>query len=360
MTITLAIFLFGFLIFIHELGHFIFAKMSGVKVLKFSLGFGPKIIGKKIGDTEYLLSAIPLGGYVKMLGQEDVGEVEEETDAAEPDRSFRNQSVTKKAAIVFAGPVFNILTAVVIFFFIYLIGTPTLLPVVGEIMPDTPAEKAMLAKGDRVMEINGSPIKYWSDMTEIIHNSPDKTLAIKIQRNSEIFEISIIPEGKAVKDIFGEDKKIGLIGVKPSDETVTVAENLPDALIKAFLKVWEIIVLTLMGVVKLIQRIIPADTIGGPILIFQLAEKQASAGMLSYFLFAAVISINLGILNLLPIPILDGGHLLFLGIEAIRKKPLSDKVMMIAQRIGLVLILSLMAFAMYNDIFRLFNGEPIP
>ncbi|GER93095.1 RIP metalloprotease RseP [hot springs metagenome] len=356
MSILSAILLFGFLIFIHELGHFIFAKINKVKVLKFSLGFGPKIIGKKIGDTEYLISAVPLGGYVKMLGEDP----EEEVENSEKEISYKNQPVLKRASIVFAGPVFNLLTAVVIFFFVFMIGVPTLLPIVGEIMPDTPASKAGLLKGDRILSIDGKPIRHWGEMTDIIYRSADKTLHMNIQRNSETIDISITPKSKKIKDIFGEEKEIGLIGVKPSGETITIKENAFNSIKSAFLRTWEISALTIVGIIKLIQRIIPADTIGGPILIFQLAEKQASAGALNFFTFAAVISINLGILNLLPIPILDGGHLLFLGIEAIRKKPLSEKATMIAHRIGLALVIALMVFAMYNDFFRLISGKPIP
>ncbi|MBI3592323.1 MAG: RIP metalloprotease RseP [Nitrospirae bacterium] len=356
MSIISAVFLFGFLIFIHELGHFLLAKINGVKVLKFSLGFGPRVIGKRIGETEYLISAVPLGGYVKMLGED----IEDEVEISEKERSYKNQPAYKRALIILSGPVFNLLTAVVIFFFIFLAGVPTLLPVVGEIMPDTPASKTMLQKGDRIIEINRTPVKQWTDMTDIIHSSPNKPLTLKIRRNSELLTLSITPESKKIKDIFGEEKEVGLIGVKPSGESFIIKESLPNSIKNAFLKTWDISVLTIVGIIKLIQRIIPADTIGGPILIFQLAEKQATAGALNYFLFAAVISINLGILNLLPIPVLDGGHLLFLGIEAIRKKPLSENTIMIAQRIGLALLITLMAFAMYNDIFRLIRGKPLP
>lgn len=356
MTILSAILLFGFLIFIHELGHFILAKINRVRVLKFSLGFGPKVIGRQIGETEYLLSAIPLGGYVKMLGEE----TEDEAEEPDPARSYKNQPVLKRISIVFAGPLFNLLAAVVIFFFIFLNGIPTLLPVIGEVLGDSPAARAVLVTGDRIIEINGTPIKYWSDMTEIIHESPEKQLTMTVQRNSARTTISVTPERKKTKDLFGEEKEIGLIGVKPSGDTVVVKENLPAAVRNAFSRTWEISVLTVVGIVKLIQRIIPADTIGGPILIFQLAEKQASAGVLNFFTFAAVISINLAILNLLPIPVLDGGHLLFLAIEKVRKKPLSERVIMVSQRIGMALLVLLMALALYNDIFRLVDGKPLP
>jgi regulator of sigma E protease len=356
MTVLSAVLLFGFLIFIHELGHFVLAKLSGVRVDKFSLGFGPRVVGRKIGETEYLISAIPLGGYVKMMGEE----ADDEVEPAQKERSFKEQPVLKRTSIVFAGPLFNLLTAVVIFFFVYLSGFPTLLPVIGEIMPDTPAARSVLRAGDRVTEIDHKPLRQWQEMTSIIYSSPGKELTFTIQRGTETLTTVITPEPKKMKDLFGEEQEVGLIGVKPSGDTFVVREDLPGAATSAVQKTWEIASLTVIGIVKLIQRIVPADTIGGPILIFQLAEKQASAGGLSFFTFAAVISVNLAILNLLPIPVLDGGHLLFLAVEAIRKKPLSERAVSIAQRVGIALILFLMAFAMYNDIFRLISGKPIP
>lgn len=342
------------------MGHFLFAKMSGIKVLKFSLGFGPRVIWKQLGETEYVISAVPLGGYVKMLGQEDIGDVEDDSDASEKERSFRYQPAYKRVLIILAGPLFNLLTALVIFFFVFLAGVPTLLPTLGEIMPDTPAAKAMLQKGDRIAAINGAPVKQWAEMTDMIHGSPGKPLVLTVQRNTSLLTISITPERKKMKDLFGEERELGLIGVKPSGDTFIIKESLTGASRSALLKTWEISSLTVVGIIKLIQRIIPVETIGGPILIFQLAEKQATAGFLSYFIFAAVISINLGILNLLPIPVLDGGHIFFLGLEAVRKKPLSEKTILIAQRIGLALLVMLMIFAMYNDIFRIISGKPLP
>ncbi len=356
MTFLSAVLLIGFLIFIHELGHFLFAKLSGVKVLKFSLGFGPKVIGKKIGETEYLLSAIPLGGYVKMYGEEP----DEELDEAEKKRSYKNQPILKRASIVFAGPLFNLLTAVVIFFFVFIFGVPVLMPIIGEVMEESPASRAMMQKGDRILEINNKPITKWTDMTEVIHGSPNKPISIKIQRDATIINISITPETKKIKDIFGEEKEIGLIGVKPSGEIFTVKEDVLTSAKNAVIRTLEITSLTITGIIKLIQRIIPADTIGGPIMIFSLAEKQAEAGALSFFTFAAIISINLAILNLLPIPVLDGGHLLFMAIEAVRRKPLSEKTILTAHKIGWVFLLTLMAFALYNDIFRLISGKPLP
>lgn len=356
MTILSALILLGILIFVHELGHFIFAKKLGVKVLKFSLGFGPKLIGKKYGDTEYVISAIPLGGYVKPLGEEPGEEIPDEEKAV----AYNYQPVWKRFLIVSAGPVFNIIFAAVIFIFIFLQGIPVLQPEVGEIMKDSPALSAGLAKGDIISDIDGVNISQWDEMTSIIHKSPGKQLNIKVKRGDSVISISVTPEKKTAKNLFGEQKEIGLIGIGPSGKTFIKKEGFLKSVISGVERTWDICVLTVVGIVKLIQRVIPAGTIGGPILIFQMAGEQASLGPMNFFLFMAVISINLGILNLLPIPILDGGHMMFLTIEAIRRKPLSQKTIMIAQKIGIAFIIALMGFAFYNDIMRLITGKMIP
>lgn len=351
-----AIVLLGILIFVHELGHFLFAKLLGVRVLKFSLGFGPKVVGRKYGDTEYMISSIPLGGYVKMLGEEPGAELKDD----EKKFAYNYQPVWKRFLIVFSGPMFNLLFAAVIFVFIFLSGIPVLYPEVGEVVDKSPAQKAGILKGDRIIEIEGVVISQWDEMTLIIHKNPEKQLRFRIQRDDKIIELSIAPEKNVIKDIFGEEKEIGLIGIKPSGNSFVKKEGIVNSVTKGFLRTWEICKLTVVGIIKLFQRIIPADSIGGPILIFQMAGQQASLGLLNFFMFMAIISINLGILNLLPIPILDGGHLLFLVIESIRRKPLNEKFMIVAQRIGLAIILTLMVFAFYNDIMRLITGKTIP
>lgn len=352
-----AVVLLGILIFVHELGHFIFAKSLGIKVLKFSLGFGPKVIGKKYGDTEYLLSAFPLGGYVKMLGQSDTPEEEEEISEAEKHRAYNFQPIWKRFTVVFSGPFFNLCFAVLIFFLVFMNGVPYMLAEVGAITPDSPAARQGIMKGDRVIEVDGKRIIRWDEMTEIIHNQPGKELTVRIDRSGSPLTLMVRPEKKVIKNLFGEDKEVGLIGITPSGKTELKQEGIAGAFSLAVSRTWDISVLTLVSMVKLVQRIIPADTIGGPIMIFQMAGQQASHGAMSFFTFMAVISINLGVLNLLPIPVLDGGHILFMGIEAIRRKPLSEKVIIISQKVGLVLLLSLMAFAFYNDIVRLITGK---
>jgi regulator of sigma E protease len=356
MSLLSAIILLGIIIFVHELGHFLFAKLMGVRVLKFSLGFGPKLIGKKYGDTEYLISSIPLGGYVKMLGETPGEELKDEEKAV----AYNYQKVWKRFLIVFSGPLFNILCAVIIFFFSFLNGLPVLVPEIGSIMPDTPAEKAGLMKGDRIEEIDGVPVSQWDEMTQIIHNNPGKAINLQIARGSRTFRISLTPERKRVQDIFGEGKEVGLIGIKPSGNTFVKKVSIGRAFSDGVIRTGEISVLTVVSIVKLFQRVIPMDTIGGPILIVQMAGEQASKGALNFFIFMAIININLGVLNLLPIPVLDGGHILFLGIEAIRRKPVSEKVISVSQKIGLALILTLMAVVLYNDFMRLITGKSFP
>lgn len=353
MTIIYAIFLLGIVIFFHELGHFIAARLSGVRVLKFSLGFGPKIVGIRRGDTEYLISAIPLGGYVKMYGEEPGEEVPPESIHL----SFSHKPVSRKAFIVFSGPLFNLILAVLIFTGIHIYGVSVLTSEIGEVAEDSPAMKAGLKKGDMVIEINDRPVKAWDELAGMIQRSPGKVLNLKVIRDGKPVELSVVPKKEKVKNLFGEEIEVGLIGIRPSEKTYVRRLNPVSALIEGFLKTVEVSYLTILSIIKLIQRVVPLETLGGPIMIFDIAKKSAETGALNFFGFMALISINLGILNLLPIPILDGGHLIFYLIEKLRGKPLSEKTISIAQRIGLALILLLISIAFYNDIIRLIQGK---
>jgi regulator of sigma E protease len=361
MTIFYAIVLLGIVIFFHELGHFLAARLSGVKVLKFSLGFGPKIAGIKRNDTEYLISAIPLGGYVKLYGESP----DEEIPEGKRHLSFTHKPVSRRAFIVFSGPLFNILLAVVIFAGVYTAGIPVLTSEIGEVMKDSVAERAGLRAGDRVIEIDGQSITAWDELASRIQRSPEKPINIKVRRQigggvTEIIVLTVIPKKEKVKNLFGEEIEVGLIGIKPSDKTFIRRLNPLSALGQGFLKTGEVVSLTLLSIVKLIQRVIPIETLGGPIMIFDIAKKSAEAGAMNFFAFMALISINLGVLNLLPVPILDGGHLLLFLIEKIRGRPLSERSISIAQKIGLAFIILLATVAFYNDIMRLIKGKDIP
>ncbi|MCX8033862.1 MAG: RIP metalloprotease RseP [Thermodesulfovibrio sp.] len=351
MSLFYAIILLGFLIFIHEIGHFLAAKLSGVRVLKFSIGFGPKILGKRIGETEYILSAIPLGGYVKMYGEDAVDEIIDEK------KSFKHQPVYKRIFIVLAGPLFNIVGAIILFWVVFVYGVPVLKSVVGEVVENSPAYMAGLQQGDKIIEIEGQKINNWFDMAQLIQQNPDKNLTFKIERKGELKNLSIKPEAKESKNLFGERILVGQIGIKPAEEYFIHKETPLNAMNKSVQKCYEIVELTYLTIIKIFQRVVSTEVIGGPILIFQAAGKTAEQGLVSFLSFAAIISINLGILNLLPIPVLDGGHILFFMIEGIRRKPLSERFITISQKIGIAFIIALMMLAFYNDILRLLTPK---
>ena len=357
MTFIWAVVLFGLLIFFHELGHFILAKSVGVKVMKFSLGFGPKIFGRKIGETEYLLSAIPLGGYVKPLGEEPGEEISEE----DRPRAFNNQPVWKRAAIVLAGPVFNLVLAYIIFVVFLSVDLPVTIPkldsittTIENVMEDSPAMKAGLTKDDTIVSIDGESVGEWNVMAEIFSNNPGNELALKVKRNDELIDMNIVPEPTTVKDEQGEEVTIGRIGIsKKFNAKVIRSDSIFSAPFKGIQAVYEWCVLTLDVIVKLFTGSVSTKQIGGPILIVDAAAKAASVGVFTYFNFIAIISINLAILNLLPVPVLDGGHVLFFAIEAIRGKPVSEKIMIAANKVGMTLLLLLIFFVLYNDTVRI-------
>jgi len=353
ITIVSTAIVLGILVFVHELGHFVLAKKLGVKILKFSLGFGPKLIGKKVGETEYQIAVFPLGGFVKPLGEDP----HEEVSTEEYHRSYWAQPVWKRTFIVVAGPFFNFFLAVVLFSTINLFGIPYYPAKIGEISPGLPAEQAALKKGDIVLSINGEEVKKWDDLSRIIRNSNGKELLLNVKRDQETLEIKVIPKASTQKNLFGEETQVFVIGITPADEVLVQKVGPFEAVGKGLSQTWFGIKLTVVSIIKLIERVIPAKTIGGPILIAQMAGEQAKRGLLSLVLFTAILSINLGVINLFPIPILDGGHFLFLSLEAILRKPISIRKMEIAQQIGLIFIILLMIFAFYNDLIRLFSPE---
>lgn len=302
LSVLSAIIALGALIFIHELGHFIFAKWFGVGVDKFSLGFGPKIIGKKIGETEYLLSAFPLGGYVKMVGEAEGAEVTDEDKA----RSFAEKPPLKRIIIVAAGPIFNLLFAYFIFIVVYLIGVPAATTKIGEVVKDKPAARAGLMANDVVTAINGQVVNRWEELAKIIAEGKGVPLELQVKRGSEIFSFQVTPENRTAKNLLGDTVTTPVLGVVSAGEIVIDHFGPIDALIKGSVQTWTVIRITVLSLVKLVERAIPLDTIGGPIMIVQMAGQQAAAGGVSFLAFVALLSVNLGVLNLLPIPILDG------------------------------------------------------
>jgi regulator of sigma E protease len=339
------------LIFFHEFGHFLIARLFGVGVEKFSLGFGPRLIGKKVGITDYRISAIPLGGYVKMVGEEPDAEI----DPDEISLSFTHKHVAKRMLIVAAGPVFNLFLAVAIFFSIFLFsGTFVLKPSVGSVKQGSPAFSAGLEKGDLITAINESEINSWDEMAEFINASKGQTIKLTVRRDQSNRNFSIAPEQVTTKNIFGEDVQRFIIGITASGESYSKDLNLFQAFSESLIQTYKVSELMVVIIAKLITGDISTDTLGGPIMIAQMAGDSAKAGIGSLISFIALISINLAIINLLPIPVLDGGHLLFFSIEAIKGRPVSIKVREIAQQVGLFILILLMILVFYNDISRIF------
>ncbi len=357
-TLVSFVVVLGVLIFVHELGHFLAAKLFGVKVLKFSLGFGPKVVGKVIGETEYLLSAFPLGGYVKMYGENP----DEPADSAdETGRSFADKPVWNRFFIILAGPLFNLLFSVFLFFIIFLfMGVPQNMDkdlrstTIGSVSVDSPAARAGLKPGDVIIGIDDQVVHEWNDILSTVKDSGGKELHFVVLRDGQKKSIAVTPAVDSVKNIFGEEvEQRYMIGIVKEELIENVPVGILGAIKAGFAQTWMFIYLTFMGIIKILQRVVPASELGGPILIAQLAGEQARAGWLNFLHFMGLLSVNLGILNLLPIPVLDGGHLVFLSIEAIRRKPMNEKAQIIAQQFGMVLLGSLMIFVFYNDIIRM-------
>ncbi len=540
VTFISFVILIGVLIFVHELGHFLAARMGGVGVLKFSLGFGPKIFGKKIGETEYVLSWVPLGGYVKLLGESGT----EELSLEDQKRSFYKQPTWKRMLIVFAGPFFNFLLAIAIFSVVYMYGIPNVAPVVGPMAEDAAAKEAGIVSGDKIISMNGKKIQFWDEMDPIIKESNGQEMTIDVLRNGQEKTMKVKPKLTKIKNIFGGDESVYSIGVAPASNVLAVIgevqndsaakaaglskgdhilsidgkkitywdeirplinaskgrelkmvvlrgdeerivnvtpklskvknmigeeqdayligitaagyihavvgdltedsaakkagvetgdtilsinnekirywddihqavsiskagdlkivvrrgaeektlivkvsaspgekrskktgsvsvlgispashdvierKNPVKAVVSSLDKTWELSKLTVVAVVKMVEGAISPRTLGGPIFIAQVAGKQVKEGLIPFILFMAILSVNLGVINLFPIPVLDGGHIFFYLIEMVTRREIPIKVREISQQIGFVFLLMLMLFVIMIDIERL-NLKPV-
>src|SRR4030042_652721 len=349
--IILVIVVLGILIFFHELGHFLLAKAFGVKVLKFSLGFGYKLVGKKWGETEYLISTIPLGGYVKLLGEND--EESEEISPEEAQRAFNHQHILKRIAIVAAGPLFNLLLALFLFWGLYAIsGNYVMTTEIGQVREDSPAHKAGLLKGDVIVSVEGQSTESWAEIKSLVKDSAGKGVKVTVQREGRLLSVIVVPEESVEKNLFGEDVKSALIGIVAAGKYQKVEMGVWEALKEGTRKTWEIIALTFLTIVKLFQGVVSIKTLGGPIMIGQLTGQGAQESISYLVPLLAIISINLGILNLLPVPILDGGVILFLLMELIIGKPISIKKRDMAQKLGIFLLAALIVVVTINDLSR--------
>lgn len=354
VTILATIIVLGVLIFVHELGHFFAAKRAGVKVETFSFGFGPKLLGITLGETEYRISLIPLGGYVKLYGEHP----ETLPRLAEPEKAFAFKSPFHKICIVIAGPLANFIFAFIAFFFVFsIMGRTYTPPVVGEVLKDSPAEKAGLMKGDRILELNGKKIKSFEDLLlEIRKDENLKEFELKVKRGEEILVFKINPMLMEGSNIFGKKTQIPVIGIRSNSELVHERVDPLTAIYLSAKKVYDFTALTFLALYKLISGELPFSTLGGPITIGKFAGDSARLGFFALVSFMALLSINLGVLNLLPLPILDGGHIIIFSIEAIRRKPFSLKTQELIFKIGLIIIIGLTVAVFYNDILRLVKG----
>lgn len=439
ITIFAGIVMLGILVFVHELGHFCVAKFCGVKVLKFSLGFGPRLVSKQWGETEYMVCAIPLGGYVQMLG-EGGGEQGEETeiDPDEEHRSFAKKPISNRIAIVAAGPIMNLLLPFMILPLAYLIGInlPAYLdeqPCVGYVVPGSESETAGFLRGDCIVEISGMEVNSWTDTGPALVNGAGEAIIFSIKRDGRNMDLVIDPEHGALEGLQSigllpeqealignlapampavdaglevgdlilsvgsseiaswyelkkaiqlvedstvdvvverdgerltfplvpkkmEDEGDYLIGVSPQQKTKFKRYSLGDAIVAGAERTVGLIELTLVFIQKLFSGHVSTSNIGGPITVVQIAGQAAQTDISSIFSVLAFLSIQLGILNLLPIPILDGGHLFFYSFELVFRKPLSLRAREWLQQIGLILLIMLMILAFYNDIVRMIGS----
>ncbi len=345
------LFAFGIVIFVHEFGHFIVAKKSGVKVERFSFGLGPEMFGFKWGETRYCVAWLPLGGEVRMAGEmvESDGNVKVEPSSQEDtSRHFFSQPWYRRVLIAFAGPFMNYVLAILIFFTMLMYwgeAVQTNKTEIGEVMAGMPADKAGLQKGDRVVSVQGEPVDDFISLASKIHVRPDMATDIAFVRAGQEMKVSIIPQRP-------EGKGPGLIGIKPAEPIVERNKLGPiDATKKAVWQCWNISAFTVYSLYNAVKERQKID-VAGPLGIGQVISKAVKSGMEDYLYLIAMISVAIGLFNLFPIPMLDGGHVLYYVIEGIRGKPLSMKVMGKANVVGLALLLSLLVFATFNDIQR--------
>ncbi len=353
ITVISAVVVLGILIFVHELGHFLVAKRAGVGVTTFSLGFGPRLFGIKKGETDYRLSLVPLGGFVRMVGENPGEEVAPE----DIPRSFSHKPLGWRAAIVIAGPLSNLIFALLIYFLVVAAwGLPTLSTLVGDVVKGAPAAAAGVQKGDRVLAIDGKPVKHWGEMVQAIQGSAGRPVELTLDRGGRKVLVSIHPRREDVTDVFGEKRQVYRVGIMAGQEHMTQKVGLWPAAKLAVKKTYWAGELIALSVIKLIEHKVPLDSIGGPIMIAQVAGEAAAVGLAPLLNLTGLISVNLALLNLLPIPALDGGHLFFFLVEAIRRKPVSIAAREKAQQVGMALLILLMVIIFYNDIARIVTG----
>ena len=358
------LFVLTIVVFFHELGHFLVARWAGVRVLTFSVGFGPELAGfNDRHGTRWKISAIPLGGYVKFFGDESEASTPASSEtlasmtAEERAGSFHHKKVGARAAIVAAGPIANFILAIVIFTCLFtFFGKPSTTARVDKIEANSAAAKAGFQPGDVVTDIDGTPIGSFSDMQRIVGVRAGDQLTFTIKRGDSTLQLKGTPELREVKDSFGNVHRLGVLGITRATAPGDVVTERVDPATGLWLGVketWFVVDRTLAYIGGVFTGREAADQVGGPLRIAQISGQVATIGLAALVHLAAVLSISIGLLNLFPVPLLDGGHLLFYAVEAARGRPLSERAQEVGFRIGLGLVLMLMVFATYNDILHL-------
>lgn len=351
MGFVVALLVLSALVFFHELGHFAAARFLGVHVEVFSIGFGKKLYSKMIGKTQWSISAIPLGGYVRMKGQDDTDPTKISYDAD----SYSSKQPWQRIIILLAGPFANFLLAFFLYFAIANLGVPKLLAYVGEVSKDSPAYQAGLQKNDRIISIDKKEIKYWESIAQQINESTTE-VSLEIERDHTTISLQLTPKLIEDQNIFGETITRRIIGISPSGKQAVVDFGLIDGVAYAWEETQKAGLLIIQSIQKLLTGVVGADKVGGVITIVDVTAQASYAGLVSLLFFTALISVNLGVLNLLPIPALDGGHIIFNLYEWIRKKAPSENIMYRMTVAGWGILIGLMVLGLYNDINRLWGN----
>lgn len=343
----------GLLILVHEFGHFIAARRVGVRVERFSLGFGPKIFSRKKDDTEYCVNALPLGGYVKLSGDN----LEEYKGNS---YEYYAKSPLKRLQIIFFGPLLNYILGFIFFWLIFFVGYPTLTTRVGGLLEGFGAEKAGLKHGDKILAVDGQKVDFWEQLQKIIQSKKEATeVQLTLLRDNQEFKVNVRIREKELEDELGQKHNLGLLGITPDEEFVIVRHTFLESFVLGINRTLFLTELMYKGLWRVITgRLSVRDSVAGPLRIFAVTSQAVRHGIIAVLHLMAVLNVSLAVFNLLPLPVLDGGHILFLVLEKIRGRTLSQRAEQIITQIGLALIVSLAIFVTYNDIIGLF-GEKI-